>query len=91
LKLEYHKTLKEINDRVSLTLAKNEESMQKIKMMENNRVAERRRLVKEFARLMRDWEEEAQLVQKHLEGLTKSYDEKNRDLEDLVEFEVLLY
>jgi hypothetical protein len=81
--------LTDINERVSQTLAKNEESVLQIKMLEQEKGIERKRLVKEFARLMRHWEEERGIVQQQMETLQKAYEEKTQDLEDLMEFEVI--
>jgi hypothetical protein len=90
LKKQYQETLRDINERVSTTLATNEESMIQIKTLEHDKAIERKRLVKEFARLMRHWEEEERLVEEHRNCLQKAYDEKTRDLEDLMEFEVIM-
>jgi seryl-tRNA synthetase len=91
LKQEYKKVLTNINERVSQTLSKNEESVRQIKMLEQEKGSERKRLVKEFARLMRHWEEERNIVQEQVQSLQKAYEEKTQDLQDLMEFEVIAF
>jgi hypothetical protein len=95
LKQEYKLVLKDINERVSQTLKKNEDFMQEIHQLETEKTRERKRLVKEFGKLMRNWEEEIECiiffnlaVSEYCGNLRQAYEEKSQDLEDLKEFEV---
>jgi phage host-nuclease inhibitor protein Gam len=89
--------LKVINERVSQTLKKNEDFKHEIHQLETEKTRERKRLVKDFGKLMRTWEEEIECivfineaVSEYCGNLRQAYEEKTQDLEDLKEFEVLV-
>jgi hypothetical protein len=96
LSVEYQKVKKESNEKVSNTLAKNEESVENILKLEKERVQERKRVVKEFAMSLRVCKEERQgllclsyhlALERKVQSKQMAYEAKIHDMQDLKEFE----
>ncbi|KAH9268291.1 hypothetical protein BASA83_009452 [Batrachochytrium salamandrivorans] len=91
LKEEYETVVTNINNRVSSTLLKNEESDSIIKNLQKEHITKRKKLAKAFSVFIHSNAEAVRLLENKLQATKSMYDSQVQELIDLQEFKTMTF